>query len=184
MKTLKYIHLILFVWILAHLTYTAVDGLTGTPPPSDFAVVFGNTVNPDGSLSPRLKARVDKSLELYEKRLVKKIFVSGGIGKEGHPEGTRMAEYLRKKGIPPQDILTDDKGNNTRLTAQNFVETQGKKSSVIVVSQYYHLTRAKLAFAQEGLTKVSSVSADYHEKRDAVSLLREFLAYYKYLLFP
>lgn len=56
--------------------------------------------------------------------------------------------------------------------------------SVVVVSQFYHISRTKLLFRQAGFTEVSGVSPVYFELRDVYSLLREFVAYYQALLFP
>ncbi|WP_421753735.1 hypothetical protein [Croceimicrobium sp.] len=86
MKKLKIILLLLVAWFLIHELFIISDGLLSQPAQSDYAVVFGNKVNPDGSLSERLEARMRKALELYNDSLVAKIFVSGGLGKEGHYE--------------------------------------------------------------------------------------------------
>jgi vancomycin permeability regulator SanA len=50
--------------------------------------------------------------------------------------------------------------------------------SLIVVSQYFHVTRAKMLFKRRGITEISSVSPKYYEGRDMYSLIREFFAYY------
>jgi len=159
-----------------------IDGLVDEPTKSEFAVIFGNTVNEDGSLSERLTARLEKGIDLYKNDMVEKVVVSGGLGKEGYYEATEMQKYLLLKGIPKQDILVDNAGNNTWLTAQNFKKKYPDTASIIVVSQFYHIKRAKLAFYKSGYKKITGVHADYYELRDAYSLFREFFGYYKYLL--
>ncbi len=149
---------------------------------ADVAVVFGTTVNEDGSLSERLKARLDKGLELYTDSIVKEIYVSGGLGKEGFYEGSKMAEYLISKGVPQRAIKVDDKGNNTHRTAQNFVRDYSEFRSVILVTQYFHISRSKLAFRQVGLKSVFGAHCTHFEWRDIYSSFREFFGYYKYLL--
>jgi len=109
--------------------------------------------------------------------------VSGGFGKEGHYEGSEMAKYLVQRGVLKNDIRIDNGGNNTRLTALNFKRMHGTKTSVIIVSQFFHLTRCKLAFQQIGIPNSTTAHARYFEIRDFYSLFREFLGYYKYLLF-
>ena len=54
--------------------------------------------------------------------------------------------------------------------------------SVMVISQYFHITRTKLAFEKVGFENVASAHADIFDERDLYSTLREFPAYYKYLL--
>ncbi|MDH5380788.1 MAG: YdcF family protein [Cyclobacteriaceae bacterium] len=180
---IKLIGFLLISWFLLHEIIIVVDGLNDNPVKSDYAVIFGNTVNPDGTLSDRLKARVNKGLQLYNDSLVDKIVVSGGLGKEGVYEGAKMSEYLISHGVPGYNVITDDNGNNTLLTVQNFSANFPESSSVIVVSQFYHISRAKLAFRKAGVKKVTGAHPNYYELRDIYSLFREFFGYYKYLLF-
>ncbi len=86
-----------------------------------------------------------------------------------------MRDYLVAKGIPTEKILMDEQGNTTRATADNvaqMLKIRGMKS-VIVISQYFHLTRSKMAFRQAGLDKVGSAYASYFELRDFYSIARE-----------
>lgn len=170
------------IWFLAHEIYTVIDGITSQTPKADCIVVLGTKVNEDGSLSDRLVARLDRALELYQNRKSNQIFVSGGLGKEGQYEGSKMAQYLTKNGIPKSAIIIDNQGNTTRLTAMNLSEVIPTTSSVIVVSQFYHLTRCKLALRQVGYQDISSAHAEYLEWRDLYGLFREFFGFYKYLI--
>lgn len=159
-----------------------MDGLTDENIKSDAGVIFGNKVNKDGSLSTRLIKRLDKGIELYKDSTIKIIIVSGGLGKEGYYEGTKMYEYLVQNGIPKNKIIIDNEGNTTETTAKN-VERMGLDiQSITVVSQYYHISRAKLSFKNFGFDKVYGAHANYFEFRDIYSLIREFFGYYKYLL--
>lgn len=55
-------------------------------------------------------------------------------------------------------------------------------NSATIISQFYHISRTKLAFKKVGLDHVNTAHAKYFELRDVYSLVREFFAYYKYLL--
>ena len=160
-----------------------IDGFTDDHTKADVGVIFGNTVFPDGSLSPRLQARVDRGLKLYQDSLVKKLMVSGGLGREGHYEGTKMFEYLVSKGVPEKDIIVDNEGNNSEATVMNVKKLDFEIKSVTVVSQYHHIFRAKMAFRKNGFLEVYGAHADYFEWRDFYSIVREFVGYYKYLMF-
>ncbi|MCC6373060.1 MAG: YdcF family protein, partial [Bacteroidia bacterium] len=83
----KVFFLTLLLWLLGHVIYTISDGLTDENLRADIAVILGNTVKKDGTLSERLKKRMECGLQLYRTGRVKKILVSGGLGKEGHFEG-------------------------------------------------------------------------------------------------
>ncbi|PKP02974.1 MAG: YdcF family protein [Bacteroidetes bacterium HGW-Bacteroidetes-6] len=180
---LKHIIRLLLLWFLIHETIIIVDGLRDEKVNCEAAIIFGTTVNADGTLSTRLQARLDAGIELYNNKVVRKLFVSGGLGKEGFDEGTKMAEYLVSKGVSESDIIVDNNGNNTRETAENFVKQFPECESVIVVSQYFHISRAKLALRKVGVKNVYGVHAPIFEWRDLFSLGREFFAYYKYLIF-
>jgi len=162
----------------------AADGLTDDIRRSDVAVVLGSKVNSDGRPSPRLKARLGRALELYQNGWTSHVLVSGGTGVEGVPEGTAMKRWLVLQGVPEAAIIVDDAGVDTRATAHNTAALMRAHDlhSVIVVSQYFHISRTKLAFAQEGLPGVGSAHPDYFEARDLYSIAREIPGYAGYLL--
>lgn len=64
---------ILFLWLCGHLIYITIDGLTDKNMHADIAVVLGNTVNEDGTLSERLEKRMECGLKLYRYGRVKNI---------------------------------------------------------------------------------------------------------------
>ena len=181
MKKARIILSIFILWFLIHEIVITVDGLAATPKKSEFAVILGNKVNSDGTLSNRLKARVLKGADLYNNTLVEKIVVSGGLGSEGFYEAEKMAETLIKNGVSKEDIIIDNYGNNSWLTAKNFKKLEPNSKSIIIVTQFYHITRCKLAFKKLGIKNVSAVAPNYFELRDFYSLFREFFGYYKYL---
>lgn len=179
-KVLKTICIIILTWFIIHSVYIIYDGLSDNGAKADIVVILGNKVNEDGTLSERLEKRLETGVELYQNHRIKKIIVSGGLGKEGFYEGSKMKEYLINKSIPDSVIIVDNKGNNTRLTVENTLEIQKKYhfKSLIVVSQYFHVTRTKKLFRDKGFENVNSVSPRYFEWRDFYSILREFSAYY------
>ncbi len=181
-RIIKRIIYLFLLWFGIHQIVIITDGLTDENTKTDVAVIYGNTVHEDGTISKRLKARLDRGIQLYTDSLTDMLFVSGGLGKEGFYEGTKMQEYLVEKGIPAEKIVVDNQGNNTKLTTQNFVKKFGKEKSVVVVSQYHHVSRAKLAFRKAGIKDVTGAHADYFEIRDFYSCIREFFGYYSYLL--
>src|SRR6476660_3175111 len=138
-KGWRYAIWVLVIWVSAHVIYISIDGLRNYNGTADVAVILGNRVFADGSLSSWLKGRTDKALELYKEKKVKKIYASGGISRNDdgdYPEGTAMKEYLVKHGVPPNDVVADNAGQNTFLTAKDFRSwnAQQKYQSVIVVS--------------------------------------------------
>lgn len=173
---------LIFIWAGFHMFYTAADGLHDDKRSADAAVVPGNQVYADGTLSKRLQKRVEHSAWLYREGRVKYIIVSGGRGKEGYDEGTAMKEYLAGQGIPENVIIADNKGVNTLATVKNTVKIMNDNNfkSIIAVSQYFHLPRIKMLFKKYGYRNICTSAPKYFELRDIYSLLREFPAYYKY----
>jgi vancomycin permeability regulator SanA len=150
---------------------------------ADVAVVLGNTVNPDGSPSHRLAARLDMAVHLYQRGLFKNVIVSGGVGREGFDEAEVMKDYLVKRGVPQISIVVDSLGVTTAATARNTaaIAKTHRWSSVLVISQYFHIPRCRLALSQAGLFPVYAAHAPYFELRDIYSTFREVIGYVAYL---
>lgn len=173
---------VLVVAFLASMLLVAV-GLRDEIHEADVAVVLGNTVNPDGTPSNRLAARLDMAVELYRRGLFKNVVVSGGVGQEGFDEAEVMKDYLVNQGVPRASIVVDSLGVTTAATAKNtaaLAKLHGW-SRVLVVSQYFHIPRCRLALSQAGLAPVFSAHARYFELRDVYSIFREVIGYAAYL---
>jgi len=166
-------------WLVAAPAVTlALYGLLSRPAPADMAIVFGNTVNPDGSPSRRLVARLEAAERLHAPGLVRTWFVSGGIGREGHDESRVMRDWLVAHGVPDSAIVRDSLGLNSRLTAVNaaaWMRVHGAHRAV-VVTQYFHVARATLACRRAGIDIVGASVPRWFEPRDLYSLAREVVA--------
>src|SRR5580698_8403832 len=105
-RKLKFFIGFFIAWLLIHSIYVAYDGLHDYAGNADVAIILGNAVFADSSLSPWLQGRVDAAIKLYKEGRVKKIFSSGGDGREyGVPEGNAMKKYLIENNIPANDII-------------------------------------------------------------------------------
>ncbi len=172
------------VLLLLHLAYLLLNGFQPPVLPADVAVVLGSKVQPDGLPSSGLQRRLERAEQIYRTGNITAIIVSGGRGIEGYEEAGVMREILVKSGIPSDKIIVDRTGNNTRLTAihtKEIMRTHGWRS-IIAISQYYHVPRAKLALRQQGIPQVSGAAAEYHWAwTDPVSIVRELAGLYVYL---
>jgi len=159
-----------------------IAGLTDSVSQSDVALVLGSKVELNGRPSARLAARLDCAVELYDTGKVPMILVSGGLGKEGYDEAMVMKEYLVSKGIPNERILTDSRGFNTFASARNTAQIAREKkyTIVLVISQYFHIPRCKMALHKCGIKSVYSVHARFFELRDIYSSFRETAGYVSY----
>lgn len=150
---------------------------------TDVALVLGSKVELTGVPSQRLKARLDKTVELYQAGYFPWVIVSGGLGKEGFDEALVMRDHLVTRGIPQDKVIMDNQGNTTFDSAVNTRRILREKNlkSVFVVSQYFHLPRSRLALNRSGIEAVRSASPRYFEMRDLYSAPRELIGYCSYL---
>jgi len=157
----------------------AVDGLSDKIFVSDLIIVLGNSIEANGQPSQRLQARLDRALELFRQGNAPQIFVSGGLGKEGFDEANVMADYLKDQGVPNSSIIRDSQGVDTAATAVNASRymKMHRLHSAIAVSQFFHISRVKLALRRTGVQKIGSSHARFSEPRDFYSLAREVIAY-------
>lgn len=135
-KTIKYLGITFLGWFLIHSAVIIVEGLKDEGRNADYAVIFGNKVNTDGSLSQHLERRLDCGLQLFKSQRVHGLIVSGGLGKEGYDEDTKMKALLIEHGVPDSVIVVDHKGDNTLKTVRNTLALKDSPhfTSLIVVS--------------------------------------------------
>ncbi|WP_143825757.1 YdcF family protein [Nannocystis exedens] len=138
---------------------------------------------------PRRRARASPAAAprsrraLYAAGLVPRLIVSGGQDPGSPYEADVMRDYLVARGVPAERIAVDRGGVNTHATAR-FVaadlRARGERSA-IAVSQYYHLTRTKLALRRFGVDATGAHADLELELREPWSLLREVVGFYAYL---
>ena len=110
-------------------------------PAAPAALVLGAKVNPDGTPSAFLTARLDLAKRLYDARLVEMIIVSGDRLAPEFDEPVAMRNYLIRAGLPNEKVIVDPGGFDTYescLRARRILNL----SQLIVVTQSYHLVRA------------------------------------------
>lgn len=114
----------------------------------DIAIVFGGI-----SMIPY---RVDKALDLYNNKKIKKILLTGGIGyfskDRKNREALKMKEYLLIKGVSEEDILCE---SNSRNTNENI------QKSISIIKSNYDITKINILL----------ITSDFHLKR-CINLLK------------
>ena len=164
--------------------YIVADGLHDRPGHADVALVLGNTVEANGQPSTLLRNRLDRALEGYRHGDYPLVLVSGGVGSPGGDEAAAMRAYLLAQGVPPERIIADNQGRNTYASARftaRLLRQHGWRS-VCVVTQYYHVPRARLALRRFGVGTVYTEHAHDAEPGNLYHLLREMAGMVKYAL--
>lgn len=121
-------------------------------PAKEAALILGAAAYPS-RLSDVLKDRVETGIDLYKAGKVKMLIMSGSAH-----EAKSMAEYALKAGVPESALIEDEKGLNTF----NSLDNAKDQTSLVVVSQAYHLPRA-LFYARHFNLDAVGMSADRQE---------------------
>jgi vancomycin permeability regulator SanA len=140
----------------ALLAFILTYGPTDYAKPADCAVVFGAKAHPDGRPSLALYDRTMEGVNLYRRGLVRKLLMSGAIdrGAGGVSEPQVMRRLALEAGVPDEDILLDESGEDSWATiigARRLAAEHGWKR-LLLVSHYYHLPRLRLAADRAGLS--------------------------------
>ena len=140
--------------------------------------------------SPLLAGRIDRALQLWRKQKCRAVFVaSGGQGAdEAVSEAEAMRRYLESHGVPPEQILKEDRSTTTweNLSFSRDVmnaHAHGKPWRCAVVTSDFHVFRCaeyahKLGIAADG------VGSRTRGWLWPASFLREFIAITKAHLLP
>ena len=163
----------------------AHDQLLGEP---RVMIVLGCQVREDGP-SVLLRDRLDEALAYWEDHEDTLIVVSGGQGSnEPTTEARAMADYLMAGGVPEEQLLLEEGSHNT---FQNFQYSRAlldqadadESQGVLVVSNGFHLTRARMLAQRAGFEEVSTLAAPssdlparlYMYVREPLALVKSFL---------
>ena len=173
---------IFFITFIIFISSIFVDGHLDSIYYSDIGLVFGNKVTINGP-SKRLASRLDKAIELYQNGYINKIIVSGGIDNNNLNESEIMSDYLIENEIPANNIIKDENGYNSFATINNSLNLISEYDQILVISQFYHISRIKLTFKKLGYPNINYAHSNYYELRDIYSLFREFFAIIKYIIY-
>jgi vancomycin permeability regulator SanA len=157
-------------------------GWTDYRRPASAAVVFGARAYAAGRPSEALADRVRTACELHRLGLVRTLVFSGGPGDGPVHETESMRRMAMELGVPSESIRLDPEGLSTRETARNTACLFPPGERVLAVSEFYHLPRIRIAFAQEGL-EVLTVPArpgNWLRRLPLRSMAREIAAYWVY----
>jgi uncharacterized SAM-binding protein YcdF (DUF218 family) len=154
---------------------------------ADAIVVFG-AAEYVGRPSPVFRARLDHAYELFKMGLAPVVITTGGAGGERHfSEGQVGRDYLESRGIPDLNLIAETQGGNTDWSTQrvaNIMRANGMHSALLV-SDAYHLYRAKKMMQAQGLTVYVSPRPDSIPKTALgrwSSALREAFSFVLYKL--
>lgn len=135
-------------------------------------------------MSSNLSYRVKAGLAYLQKNPETKAILSGGCGKgESITEAQAMKRYLMEKGIAQDRLLLEESSTNT----EENIENSGKQmksihSSCVIVTNNFHVYRAKEIAKKLGFTHVEGLGSVTHAYTAVNCYTREVIAVIKYKL--
>lgn len=150
----------------------------------DYIIILGSRIRKDGTLTPLLKARVDKAIEFankqYEKTKKRIVYIpSGGKGKdEIISEAEAIERYLIEKGIDKKQIIIEDKSTSTTENmkfSKEKIDKINKNAKVSFSTTNYHVFRSGVIAYEQGIDceGIGSKTKWYFYSN---ALIREFVA--------
>ena len=174
-----------FCGLFACVMYGAYDHIQGEP---EVMVILGCQVRQDGP-SVLLRDRLDEALDYLEDHPDMTVVVSGGQGPdEPTSEAQAMADYLTAHGVEEEKVLLEPDSHNTAQKFRLFQTAAGPGGDrhlgrMLLVSNGFHLTRARMLAERAGFEQVSTLAAPashlpsrlYMYVREPLALVKSFL---------
>ena len=145
--------------------------------PIDCIFIPGGGIMPDGGLPPWTIERLNRAIE-YKTQASWIAFLSGGtvhkpppLTNDGYPiyESRAAARYLVKKGVKPDQLLTEISSYDTIGNAyfsRLLFSDPGQFQKLLVITSDFHLARVKAAF--EWIYSLKPQATDYQLQYKAV----------------
>lgn len=114
--------------------------------------------------------RIWKAISLYKANKIKKILISGDSGfviRSGLHEADQTRQILINWGIPADDVIIENKSQNTHENAVNTTKLLKKRysnKSFLLITSALHMKRASACFRKEGL-QFGVFSTDHYTRR-------------------
>lgn len=147
--------LLVFAWVGAAAWIDRVGVGPHLPGPASCPiVVLGARVEAGGTPSPTLEARVRQGIALKHAGRGSWLVFSGGVGDHPPAEAEVGRALSLDAGVPDREIVVEAASHSTRENARETATLLGSRAvrCVQLVSDPYHLARARWAFEREGLT--------------------------------
>ncbi len=111
--------------------------------------------------------RLMHAIELYKKRKIRKILITGGSGVlsfEGKAESTMLREFALMAGVRASDVIIETESRNTWENAKNcrrILVEQGARDEALLITSAFHMKRAAACFDKLGV-HIDTFPTDYY----------------------
>ena len=119
---------------------------------ADYYLVLGALVNPNGQPSAALAARCDTAIAVLNVNPGSQAILCGGQGgDEPCTEAAAMQDYMIAHGADADRLILEDKSSTTIQNIANAKKLLPEGAAVAVITNDYHLARARRLLAHAGL---------------------------------
>ncbi len=125
--------------------------------------------------------RIWQAIQLYKKKKIKKIIITGDSGyvlKKGLHEAAQLKQDLISMGIPEKDIIVEDKSRNTyenALQTKLIFEKNGfSKQNNLLITSSMHMRRAHACFEKQGI-QCRAFTTDHYSVHSQSISITEFI---------
>jgi len=160
------------------------EGSIDEPHKADCILVFG-AAEYYGKPSPVFRARLEHAYNLFQKGMAPLIITTGGAGDPKFSEGQVGRDYLLTLGVPDVDLIAETQAGNTDESTQraSVIMRRNGLDSVLLVSDAYHMFRAKRMMQRQGFTAYISPRPESVPKTVAGRFLAASREAFSYLLY-
>ena len=124
------------------------------------AVVFGAAVRGGSEAGPGILRRVQAAADLYHQGSIQTIILTGGKGSQiQESEAAVMQKVAMRLGIDSEDLILEDKATSTWENLAFTKELVGDCSSIIAISDRYHLARIEYLAELQGWGNLRTLPA-------------------------
>jgi vancomycin permeability regulator SanA len=170
--------LVIVIFLLTA-AWIVFDGLSDVGDKADVALVIGHAESGNGKSDVLL----DRVVQLYNQGDFTTIIVSEYSGEEAPGQPLAMARYLESHGISPAATIEARGAEHTAGAARRVADVMKSHQfqSVMVITDYYHMTRMNVALNHDGIMQIQKAHVGKLQPEDAISIGREVVALYAYL---
>ena len=145
----------------------------------DIAIVLGAGLR-DGQPSASLRNRLEAAVDYHFQNPNALIVVSGGVGRhEAVSEAEVMAAFLEARGVPADLIIREGNSHSTYENMRLSWDLVDSNSSIVVITNDFHIFRGTRFAAMVGFEQVTSFHASTPIYAITGSLIREVAAIFK-----
>jgi vancomycin permeability regulator SanA len=130
--------------------------------PAECALVFGAAVHSVSDPGPAILRRVQTAADLYRAHQIERLIFTGGKGSDTQQsEADVMRAVAIADGVDDTSILTENDSNSTWENIAHSKKYLNDCSSVIAISDRYHLARISFIARQQGITLPTFAANDH-----------------------